>query len=96
MNDQRESNRVYESKTRFFFPLCRGPQLNCSNLLVEIQGQDGTNQYTKDYNSFQFKRTEGAGISITSVLPRISPNKDSAETSKRRKVSCGNEVKRSF
>lgn len=62
--------------------------MNCSNLLVEIQGQDGTNQYTKDYSSFQFKRINGPGISITSVLPRISP-KDGAEKFKKEKSEQG-------
>lgn len=62
--------------------------MNCSNLLVEIQGQDGTNQYTKDYSSFQFKRIKVSGISITSVLPRISP-KDSAEKLKNEKSEQG-------
>ena len=62
--------------------------MNCSDLLVEIQRQDGTNQYTKDYSSFQFKRIEGEGISITSVyreyVPRIA-----RKNSKRRKVNKG-------
>jgi len=40
--------------------------------LNEIQGQDGTNQYTKDYSSFQFKRIKGPSISITSVTENIS------------------------
>jgi hypothetical protein len=62
--------------------------LNCSNLLVEIHGQDRTNQYTKDYGSFQFKQIKGAGISITSVFPTLSP-KDGAEKYKKEKSEQG-------
>jgi len=62
--------------------------LNCSNLLVEIHRQDGTNQYTKDYGSFQFKQIKCAGISITSVFPTLSP-KDSVEKYKKEKSEQG-------